>query len=124
MPRITVKGPAGAVVRIVPSELVKPDGRLDDTMCGGKTCWTYTLKGAGTETWFPKFFYRGARYLRVDCLPPKGKTNLPVVKSIAGVVVQSASEPVGEFPVFRRPVQSHSCARSLGATRQHDEPDD
>jgi hypothetical protein len=77
--------------------LVKSDGRLDDTMCGGKTCWTYTLKGAGTETWFPKFFYRGARYLRVDCLPPKGLTNLPVVKSIAGVVVQSASEPVGEF---------------------------
>ncbi len=97
MPRLTVKGPAGAVVRIVPSELVKSDGRLDDTMCGGKTAWTYTLKGAGTETWFPKFFYRGARYLRVDCLPPKGMTNLPVVKSIAGVVIQSASGPVGEF---------------------------
>ena len=97
IPRITVKGPAGAVVRIVPSELLKPDGRLDDTTCGGKSYWTYTLKGAGTETWFPKFFYRGARYLQVDCLPPKGKADLPVVKSIAGVVIQSASEPVGEF---------------------------
>ena len=97
MPHIAVKGPAGAVVRIVPSELLKPDGRLDDTTCGGKSYWTYTLKGTGTETWFPKFFYRGARYLQVDCLPPKGKTNLPVVKSIAGVVIQSASEPVGEF---------------------------
>ena len=62
-----------------------------------KPAGPYTLKGAGTETWFPKFFYRGARYLRVDCLPPKGKTNLPVVKSIAGVVIQSASAPVGEF---------------------------
>ncbi|MFZ0827221.1 MAG: family 78 glycoside hydrolase catalytic domain [Verrucomicrobiia bacterium] len=97
MPRIVVKGPAGAVVRIVPSELVKPDGRLDDTMCGGKTRWTYTLNGTGAETWFPKFFYRGARYLQVTCFPPQGKTNLPVVKSIVGVVIQSASGPVGEF---------------------------
>ena len=97
IPRLTVKGPAGAVVRISPSELLKPDGRLDDTVCGGKSYWTYTLKGAGTETWFPSFFYRGARYLQADCFPPPGKTNLPVVKSIVGVVIQSASEPVGEF---------------------------
>ena len=97
IPRIVVEGPAGAVVRILPSELLKPDGRLDDTMCNGKSFWTYTLKGGGAETWFPKFFYRGARYLQVDCYPSKGKTSLPVVKSIAGMVVQSASEPVGEF---------------------------
>ena len=97
VPRMVVRGPAGAVVRIVPSELLKPDGRLDDTACGGKSYWTYTLRGAGTETWFPRFFYRGARYLQVEVFPPKGKTNLPAVKSIVGVIIQSASGPVGEF---------------------------
>jgi alpha-L-rhamnosidase len=97
MPRLTLKGPAGAMVKITPSELVRLDGRLDDTMTGGRAYWTYTLNGKGKESWFPKFFYRGARYLQVQCLPAKGGTDLPVVKNIAGVVIQSASEPVGEF---------------------------
>ena len=97
MPRIVVTGPAGAAVRIVPSELVKLDGSLDNTACGGKTWWTYTLSGKGAEDWFPKFFYRGARYLEVKSFPAKGETNLPLVKSIEGVAVRSSSKPVGDF---------------------------
>jgi hypothetical protein len=97
IPRLVVKGPAGATVRIIPAELLKSDGDLNDTMCGGKSYWTYTLSGDGTETWFPQFYYRGARYLRVECTPPAGTTILPVVASIEGVVVHSASPLVGEF---------------------------
>ncbi len=91
MPRITVKGPAGSTVKISPSELIKADGSLDDTMCGGNSYWKYTLAGSGDETWFPKFFYRGARYLKVEC---GGGAE---IKSIEGVVVHSSSAPVGEF---------------------------
>ena len=91
MPRLTVKGPAGASVKITPSELLKPSGELNDDMCKEQAYWHYTLAGTGTETYFPKFFYRGARYLKVECA---GGAQLV---DIEGVVVHSSAEPVGEF---------------------------
>lgn len=97
MPRIRVHGAAGSSVRIIPSELVKASGELDDTMCGGKSVWTYTLKGGGRELWMPKFFYRGARYLQVECVPAAGNGERPVVESIEEVVTHSSSAPIGDF---------------------------
>jgi len=97
IPRIRVKGPAGAVVRITPAELLKPDGTADRRSAGGgEAYWQYTLAGKGDEEWFPKFFYHGSRYLQVECTTPAGK-NLPVIDSLEGVVVHSSSEEVGEF---------------------------
>jgi alpha-L-rhamnosidase len=97
IPRIRVKGPAGAVVRITPAELLNSDGTVDRRSSGGgEAYWQYTLAGRGKEEWFPKFFYHGSRYLQVECMAPPGK-NLPVVESLEGVVVHSASEAVGEF---------------------------
>jgi hypothetical protein len=97
MPRIRVKGPAGAVVRIIPAELLNADGTVDrGSSGGGEAWWQYTLAGKGEEEWFPKFFYHGSRYLQVECTAPAGR-NLPVVESLEGVVVHSDSEPVGEF---------------------------
>ena len=91
MPRLRATGPAGSVVKIIPSELLKPSGELDDTVCGGKSYWSYTLAGTGNEAWFPKFFYRGARYLKVEC------TGGAEVTSLEGVVVHSSAAPVGQF---------------------------
>jgi hypothetical protein len=91
MPRLTVKGPAGATVKITPSELITPSGDIDDAMCAGKNYWSYTLAGTGTETYFPKFYYRGARYLKVEC------TGGAEIVAIEGVVVHSSAAPVGEF---------------------------
>jgi hypothetical protein len=97
IPRIRVKGPAGAVVRITPAELRKPDGTVDrGSSGGGEAYWQYTLAGKGEEEWFPKFFYHGSRYLQVECTAPPGMSS-PVVESLEGVVVHSASESVGEF---------------------------
>jgi hypothetical protein len=97
IPRIRVKGPAGAVVRITPAELLNSDGTVDRRSSGGGDAyWQYTLAGKGEEEWFPKFFYHGSRYLQVQCTAPPGKS-LPVVDSLEGVVVHSASEAVGEF---------------------------
>jgi hypothetical protein len=96
IPRITVTGPAGSVVRLIPSELLRDNGQINDTMCGGKSYWTYTLAGRDKETWFPQFFYRGARYLQVELSAPDGQA-LPVIESLEGVVVHSSAEPVGEF---------------------------
>jgi hypothetical protein len=96
--RLAVRGPAGSQVRIIPAELLKADGSVDrGSSGGGQTWWQYTLAGKGSENYFPIFFYHGCRYLQVQCLPATEGGTLPVVKKIEGVVVHSASEPVGEF---------------------------
>jgi len=97
MPRIRVQGSSGGVVRIIPAELLKPDGTVDrESSGGGKAYWQYTLAGQGEEEWFPKFYYHGSRYLQVECTAPAGGSP-PTVVSLEGVVVHSASEAVGEF---------------------------
>jgi hypothetical protein len=98
MPQFKVRGSAGASVRIIPAELVAPDGSVDRRSCGhGRPAyWQYTLSGKGTETWFPKFFYQGCRYLQVERTPgPDNK--LPEVLSLEGLVVHADSPPTGEF---------------------------
>lgn len=99
MPRITVQGPAGSVVRITPGELLNADGSVDRVSPGrGRSYWQYTLAGApAEESWFPQFHYQGCRYLQVQCIPAVTNGELPVVKGLAGVVVHTTSEPVGEF---------------------------
>ncbi len=97
MPRLQARGPAGSVVRITPAELLRDDGTVDrGSVGGGKAYWQYTLDGSGRESWFPKFFYHGARYLQVE-LFPGGSAGLPIVESLEGVVVHTASAAVGEF---------------------------
>jgi hypothetical protein len=98
MPSLQVHGPAGAVVRIIPAELLARDGTVDRSSTGNKLAyWQYTLRGdAAGETWLPKFFYHGCRYFQVELTAPDGGA-LPTVDSIEGVVVHSNSEPVGEF---------------------------
>jgi hypothetical protein len=99
IPRISVTGPAGSKVRVIPSEL--GDGQVSQGSMGEQrrsAIWCdFTKATDGVETWSPKFFYIGCRYLEVKFFPAKDETRLPAVKSIEGIVVQSSSEPVGEF---------------------------
>ncbi|MEO8614163.1 MAG: family 78 glycoside hydrolase catalytic domain, partial [Luteolibacter sp.] len=97
MPRLAVSGPAGSSVRMIPSELVRENGDIEDTMCNGNNWWQYTLKGTGAETWFPQFYYRGARYLKVVLTPAPGDPALPKIAALEGVIVHSSASPVGEF---------------------------
>ncbi|MFI5379829.1 MAG: family 78 glycoside hydrolase catalytic domain [Tepidisphaerales bacterium] len=98
MPRLKVKGPAGSFVRIIPAELVNADGSVDrGSAGGGASYWQYKLLGIGSEQWFPKFFYHGCRYLQVELKPAIEGGELPTVESLEGVVVHTASRPVGEF---------------------------
>lgn len=101
MPEISVKGVRGAFVRIIPSELLKPDGTVDrSSVCQGAVLpawWQYTLKSGSSEQWFPKFFYQGGRYLQVELHPAPGETALPVIEILKGVVVHSSSPPIGNF---------------------------
>ncbi len=110
MPRLVVNGPAGSFVRIIPAELLKPDGTVDRASCtqdGVRPAWwQYTLKGAGEEHWFPKFFYQGCRYYQVELHAAKDGGPLPKIIKLEGVVVHSSAKPIGEFetsnPLFNR----------------------
>ena len=101
IPKISVTGPVGSRVRIILSELVSSNGSADQISMGvrrGSAIWCeFTKATDGVETWSPKFFYVGCRYFEVKSFPAKGETKLPAVKSIEGIVVQSSSEPDGDF---------------------------
>jgi predicted neuraminidase len=109
MPRIHVSGPAGSTVRLTPAEIVNADGTINRNTMGGEdrgsSWWQYTKATDGEETWFPKFFYVGCRYLKAEFLPPEAcepappgeKKLLPRIESIEGVVVHSSAAPLGRF---------------------------
>ncbi|HTL72741.1 MAG TPA: family 78 glycoside hydrolase catalytic domain [bacterium] len=110
MPRLSVSGARGSFVRIIPSELLKPDGTVDRNSCtqdGVRPAWwQYTLAGDGMENYFPKFFYQGCRYFQVELFPANGGGALPKIGKLEGVVVHSSAEPIGQFetsnPLFNR----------------------
>jgi hypothetical protein len=97
MPKITVHGPAGASVRLRPAELLKADGSIDQGSMGSPTYCVYTLAGGGRESWSPRFFYCGYRYLQVERAAPPDGGALPVLDSLESTVVHSSATPVGQF---------------------------
>ncbi|KAG0598209.1 hypothetical protein M758_12G054900 [Ceratodon purpureus] len=103
MPLLKVSGAAGAMVRIIPAELLHDDGTVNRISCGGGMAyWQFTLAGNPTnsdkgETYFPKFWYHASRFLQVECIGAAPGEPLPVVESLDNIIVHSISEPVGEF---------------------------
>jgi hypothetical protein len=98
IPTLTAHGQAGATIQITPAELTNSDGTVNrGSVGGGSAYWQYTLAGNGSETWTPRFFYHGCRYLQVVLTAAPGSSSLPVVDSLSGVVIQSATPVVGDF---------------------------
>jgi hypothetical protein len=99
MPQLKAHGPAGSSIRIRPGELLLTNGLISRFTCGkrGEAYWTYTLSGQGQETWFPKFFYHGSRYLQVERLPAPGGQTLPIVDKLEAVAIRSTSPAAGDF---------------------------
>jgi len=101
VPKISVSGAAGSQFRLIPSELTSADGSANQgSMGGGKRgyIWCdFTKSTDGTETWSPKFFYVGCRYVQVHCTPATTNGAPPKIKSLSGIVIHSSSEPVGQF---------------------------
>jgi len=107
--QLSVSGPTGSVVRIVPAELLDEDSTANQKATGKPYYWEYTLKGSGTETWQPRFTYYGFRYLQVEGAVPPGEPNpnhLPVITAIVGLHTRNAVEKTGKFTcsneLFRR----------------------
>jgi hypothetical protein len=98
IPCLKTHGQAGAIVQITPAELINSGGTINRASVGGGTAyWQYTLAGTGSETWMPRFYYHGCRYLQVTLTAATGSSQLPTVDSLTGVVIQSASTNVGNF---------------------------
>jgi hypothetical protein len=105
MPLLKVKGAAGSAVKIIPAELIAPDGSVDRVSSGGaksKSYWQYTLAGRDSEIWFPKYFYLGR---------PTGAAGT----SRAGLARHSSSR-VGSISSKRRRKSGGSDPRSLWLT--------
>ena len=96
MPKLTVKGVAGAIIKMTPGELLHDNGLVSQDSSGGPSYYTYTLKGGESETWSPRFFYYGSRYLQVETAGHDGSPAPQVIELISQFVHSSARE-VGTF---------------------------
>ncbi|MDB4919547.1 MAG: Bacterial alpha-L-rhamnosidase [Mucilaginibacter sp.] len=100
IPQITVRGKKGDTVRIIPAEIIHPDGSANQNGSGKPYYDNYILKGDGPETWHPQFTYYGFRYLQVDGAVAQGEANpkqLPVITEIKGLHTRNSAATVGEF---------------------------
>jgi alpha-L-rhamnosidase len=95
-PWVKLTGPAGAVLRLTPGELLNPDGSVSQASSGGPQWWSYTLRG-GEEEWQPKFSYYGFRYVQAEWSGVYAKTPPPQILSLTGKVLRSDSAVSGSF---------------------------
>jgi alpha-L-rhamnosidase len=95
-PRVVVNGPAGAVVKLTPGEMLNADGTVSQASSGGgrrgAQWWSYTLRGDKEETWEPRFSYYGFRYLQVERVGDAGK-----VLRVGAERISSDSPETGSF---------------------------
>jgi alpha-L-rhamnosidase len=100
MPAVRVHGPAGAVLKLTPGELLKPDGSVSQASSGSPMWWSYTLRGDGQESWEPRFGYYGFRYLQAEWSgeePDGSVSQKAAIDSITGIEWHSASPVTGTF---------------------------
>ncbi|KAK1472405.1 hypothetical protein CCUS01_05789 [Colletotrichum cuscutae] len=101
MIRIQVSGPAGAQVIVQFSESVDETGRVlmpDPLFKDFETNVFSKITLAGTggiETWEPDFSFTSARYIQIEGVSLQTGEDLPVVHSVVGRHISSASRRLG-----------------------------
>lgn len=94
--RLRVHGPAGTELTLRYGEKLNPDGTVQSSnglVTGRFQTDTYTLRGgAGTETWEPRFSYKGFQYVEVAGWP-----GTPTVRDLDGRLVHTDVASVGDF---------------------------
>ncbi|MGC9352410.1 MAG: family 78 glycoside hydrolase catalytic domain [Mariniphaga sp.] len=95
--RLQAEQPAGTRLRIRMAEEANEDGSLDFSTLGwihhGKIFGNeYICKGAGKESWMPRFTYHGFRYAELN-----GFQGTPDLSTLSLVVVHSDLENTGFF---------------------------
>lgn len=93
-PAITVSGRAGAVLKLIPGELLDDRGLVIQRSSGRPQWFSYTLRGSGVERWHPRFSYYGFRYLEVRGASAQDSVHL---LSILGDAIHSSALMTGSF---------------------------
>ncbi|WNQ13584.1 family 78 glycoside hydrolase catalytic domain [Paenibacillus aurantius] len=102
-PEISVSGPAGAQIKLIPAEILTEDGLANQKWSGAPYELNYTLKGDGVEVWRPRFTYYGFRYVQLEGAAPVGQagagavSGLPVLHAIIGQMIYPDTPVVGGF---------------------------
>jgi alpha-L-rhamnosidase len=90
--RVTVRGEAGQTVTLRHAEILE-DGELSTRpLRTARATDRYTLRGAGSETWEPRFTFHGFRYAEVDGWPGELQP-----EDLRAVVLHSDMERIGWF---------------------------
>jgi hypothetical protein len=99
IPQITVQGKKGDTVKIIPAELLNEDGTANQKATGSPHYYSYILKGAGKETWQPRFTYYGYRYLQVENVTviKEAGSKYPFLVAVKGLHTSNAAARVGNF---------------------------
>jgi len=100
-PEIRVHGPRGSTVTLTAGELLDKDGLVTQHSANASSenanCFTYTLRGIGTETWHPRFSYWGFRYVQVDGAARETTKDKPTIVFVKGQFLHAAVPVVGRF---------------------------
>ncbi|OWK22753.1 hypothetical protein AJ87_45040 [Rhizobium yanglingense] len=90
--RYTVRGAAGAEIRVEHSEVLGPGRHFDNRNYRTAEAHTiYTLGGDGEQTYAPHFSFQGFRYARVTA------TGEARILAISSVPISSVPNPTGGF---------------------------
>jgi hypothetical protein len=92
-PDVRVIGTPGAVLKLIPGEMLNPDGTVSQQSSKGPQWFTYTVgKSGGVTEWHPRFSYYGFRYVQAEWISGQGK-----ILSLRGDAVHSSSPSTGAF---------------------------
>ena len=106
-PKIVVRGPKGSRVKLLPGELLDPEGlvtqRSGNARPDNEVSFSYTLSGHGEETWAPRFSYYGFRYVQVEGAVPaaSARPGDTVLISLVGEFLHADLPRVGRFDCSR-----------------------
>ncbi len=101
--QLSVRGPAGATVRLRPAEVLGADGKADQNSMAhdGEILFHYTLRGEGAETWHPRFTYTGFRYVQIEGATPDpveaAERGIPLLLTLESRFVHADLEPTGRI---------------------------
>lgn len=90
--QITVSGQAGSVITLRHAEVLQDGELYTRPLRGADATDRYTLAGAGTETWEPRFTLHGFRYAEID-----GWTGADVAENVVARVYHTDMERTGWF---------------------------
>ncbi|QNH11349.1 alpha-L-rhamnosidase [Xanthomonas sp. SI] len=103
-PRLQVRaGRAGQTIRLTPGEALDAAGLVSQRSYGARadfaTYFSYTVDGAGTQTFHPRFTYHGFRYLQVEGAAPaaQAQADMPAIEALHGEFMHADLPRSGRF---------------------------